>query len=154
MKVVRKPAYSCPELVLIDQEILCFFRRWFWFAISNVWRLRSQQRATFSFTTLTWIGIKAQDVRVYDRDELIQKWILHLASIKDALADENSDDSSPDDSSEYEDAYNVGNASVSDDSSSSEEVVKVKPVRKKSSKKSSKKPSKPSKKKAVRKSRK
>ena len=31
MKVVRKPSYSsgCPELVLIDQEILCFFRRWF-----------------------------------------------------------------------------------------------------------------------------
>ena len=43
----------------------------------------------------------------HERDRLIQKWILKLAAIKDALADENSDDSEPNDS--FENSQEVSN---------------------------------------------
>ena len=61
------------------------------------------------------------------RDRRIQKWILKLASIKDALADENSEDSS-----DHADAYNIGGA-ASDESSEEQpvKIVKKKPPKKK-----------------------
>ena len=63
-----------------------------------------------------------------ERNQLIQKWILKLAAIKDALADENSDDSEPNDVSE-DDVPVV----VKQESDESEDDPKPKPAVKKSS---------------------
>ncbi len=75
-----------------------------------------------------------------ERDQLIQKWILKLAAIKDALADENSDDSdnsfeksqdvSKSASAESEDEAPVV---VKQESDESEDEPKPKPVSKKPS---------------------
>lgn len=46
-----------------------------------------------------------------ERDQLIQKWILKLAAIKDALADENSDDSD----NSFERSQDVSNSDDSED---------------------------------------
>ena len=69
-----------------------------------------------------------------ERDRLIQKWILKLASIKDALADENSDDNSSENSQVLSsDDDSKQNVVVRQESDDSEDVPKPKPVTKKPS---------------------